>query len=617
MKFHFLAFLLVTFCISEMVSAQQKSASKLPEGRNIIRNGKLNEHPERAVHWVTRDSGNLGKFTVLPPEKKGDSGILQIDVKEVSSRPWTLELRQAMTESLQEGETLLISFEYKLTPGYAFHCYWQKDSPPWPKFLSIRLAAPENEWAVCAMSVRVHTELAARETSLSFHLAEKAGTVQFRNFAALVYPASVAPEDLETTVDPVFGGDFYDQDWRQAALKRIEETRKGKLKIKVVNDKGPVSAADVKIEQKERDFVVGTEVAPGLLEYLANGKADTLSPKIRSQLQDNLEKLDKFKSKIMNPQLFNQFSPRNMFFWNEWIAWEEAASVLFDKLDSESSTIHGHALYCPAFRFFPPQCRQMEADELRAKFYEHLQKVTADLKGKIGLWNVLHAPLTYDEVYNYIGPDSLSQVFKIVEKESPGSELIFSDDKSLLNPSTEHLNEMLSLVRWLIASGARIDAVALVAEMTRPYIAPQAIEERLDKIANTTNLPIYISALAVESPKEDIQADRLRDLLIAFYSHPAVKGFSLGGIWEPVMERPAASLFRNNFAIKPAGKVFEELLTEKWWTKAQAKTDSSGMAELGAFFGKYEVTVVHGDKTVSQQCHLHEGKEELVTIEIE
>ena len=57
------------------------------DGREILKNGDLLQDAERTVHWVTRDSGNLGKFELLPPEAEGGPAILAVTVNETSSKP--------------------------------------------------------------------------------------------------------------------------------------------------------------------------------------------------------------------------------------------------------------------------------------------------------------------------------------------------------------------------------------------------------------------------------------------------------------------------------------------------------------------------------------------------
>jgi len=148
--------------------------------------------------------------------------------------------------------------------------------------------------------------------------------------------------------------------------------------------------------------------------------------------------------------------------------------------------------------------------------------------------------------------------------------------------------------------------------MTRPYIAPHAIERRLDQIAEATNLPLVITSLAVDAPRENIQAERLRDLLILFFSHYAVTGVCLEGLWEAEMPAGNAALLRRNLAIKPAGKVYEKLLTEEWWTNTEGTTGEDGTYEASSFLGLHDVVIRQGSQRVRTQVVLEGGEKELI-----
>ena len=117
------------------------AAVALPEGRAILRNGdfRTDEESGRPAYWLTRDNANHGKFTLTPPAEDQKSGVLGVEVLKSSPSPWALELRQGLAAPIQKGETLYFTFEYKMTPGYAFHCYWQKDLPTWDQLLCLTI----------------------------------------------------------------------------------------------------------------------------------------------------------------------------------------------------------------------------------------------------------------------------------------------------------------------------------------------------------------------------------------------------------------------------------------------------------------------------------------------
>jgi GH35 family endo-1,4-beta-xylanase len=231
-------------------------------------------------------------------------------------------------------------------------------------------------------------------------------------------------------------------------------------------------------------------------------------------------------------------------------------------------------------------------------------------------WDVLHAPLTHEEIYGVIGEDSLINAFRIAEQSDPAALLVCNEEAALTDTSDERVQELIDLVKWLRGGGARVDAVGLEAEMKPPFLAPQAIELRLTRIAEGTGLPIVITALSVDAPKEDIQAATLKDLLTAFYASPAVRRVVMSEVWDAATPFGRTGLFRRNFAIKPAGQMLRTLLTQEWCTRETAMTDAGGVATLTGFQGDYEVTVAADGKQVKKQATLADANGAALVVEL-
>jgi hypothetical protein len=108
---------------------------------------------------------------------------------------------------------------------------------------------------------------------------------------------------------------------------------------------------------------------------------------------------------------------------------------------------------------------------------------------------------------------------------------------------------------------------------------------------------IQITELDVEvGDDEQLQADYFRDVMIAAFSHPACKGIMIWGFWEKRHWKPAAALYRSNWSIKPAGRVWDDLVFHQWWTTKEGLTDKQGRYALRGFLGEYQVSATWGDK---------------------
>ena len=63
------------------------------------------------------------------------------------------------------------------------------------------------------------------------------------------------------------------------------------------------------------------------------------------------------------------------------------------------------------------------------------------------------------------------------------------------------------------------------------------------------------------------------------------------GFWEGRHWRPQAALWRKDWSEKPSGKVWRQLVKDKWHTRAEGRTDGKGKYLVRGFHGAYEITV--------------------------
>ncbi len=566
------------------------SAYAAPTGRELLRNGDFAADAKRPRYWATPGNGVFANFTIEPAEQ-GGGHVLAVEVFKSSQQPWAAQLRQSIDQPLKRGQTLYFSFEYKISENYLFHCYWQREAPPWPKYMSVDISTPVGEWRKCALAVRVPEDLAPRSTSFCLHLAARTGKAWFRNFSMTLFPKTVAPEDLAVTSAPVLGGDEVDDAWRQAATARLEKIRKNTLRVRVLHQGRPVAGAQVSLVQKTRDFFFGVEVPGALFEDKALAELPEFA-ELRKRTEGLGNATEKYRAMVLDPRLFNMISLRDAMYWR--LA-ETGAGPLARKLvpqfADQGLLVRGQALFCPAFRFCPPRCRQMGKNELQVALDDFIRTQVKAFRGRVRQWDVVYAAATYDEVYGILGPESLVRAFQLARAADPDALLVLRDDVALSSPDGDRLQELLAMAEWLKQSGAPIQAIALDARMGQPYIAPSALESRLDRIARGTGLPLAITAFQVNAPTEANQAQRVGDLLTLFFSLPAVNWVSFSGIWDAEMTDRKASLFRGKFVIKPAGKTVRKLLGESWWTTVEVTTDPDGRFEFTGFRGTYQVNV--------------------------
>jgi hypothetical protein len=163
----------------------------------------------------------------------------------------------------------------------------------------------------------------------------------------------------------------------------------------------------------------------------------------------------------------------------------------------------------------------------------------------------------------------------------------------------------------LKARGAPVDGLGFQAHFKAPLTPPYKVLEILDRYAKM-GLKIQVTEFDIATEDEAGQADYTRDLMMLLFSHPAAVGFVNRGFWEKTHAVPEGAYFRGDWSVKPNGKVWEELVTQKWRTDAQGKTDGNGLWATRGFLGDYEVTVQLGEKKISQRLSLDAGGVQLV-----
>ena len=101
-----------------------------------------------------------------------------------------------------------------------------------------------------------------------------------------------------------------------------------------------------------------------------------------------------------------------------------------------------------------------------------------------------------------------------------------------------------------------------------------------------------------DAPWRKEAAERIEKIRKGSFS---VKSFFIWGFWDERHHRNNAVLFRSDWSLKPSGKVFEDLVLNKWWTRENGRTGENGAFSFRGFFGKYQVTVSADGKKVADE----------------
>ena len=574
------------------------------QGVNVIVNGGFNSDNGKLSGWSFRNSQKLGKYTIEPGEE-GQSNILRAVCRNASPRPWGMELFQNIETKIEQASVVHVSFEYRISEGYSFNFYWQEERSPWPKLLSLHLDSPTDAWHTIQMAVPIHATLFAGSSSFSFHLAEKPGTCELRNVSAMVYPAGTNPDTLATNTQPVLGGDFYDKDWREHAQKTLKSTRTVNLEMLVSQGGKPVPAAQVTVSQTGRKFRFGVEAPAALL--LPQALTAKENAELNQRVAKSEETLPKVKDFLLDRSMFQQITFTDVLLWRDYEAWGNQYDQAAVKLAKEAGlAVNGHALYVPAFMFAPVACRKMSRFALSKALQKHVADLTERHRGAIDSWEVIHGGTDYQEIYDFIGINSMLDAWRVARERDENVALFLNEPHALSASNESQLRDCIELASWLQQSGAKLSGIVLGANMKRLEVAPQSMERRLNEIHRALKLPIHIAEFAVNEENDAVQAAELGDYLLLFFSHSAVASVTFAQPWAKVLPNPNLALLKDDLSPRASATLVRDLLTRQWLTNAKASTGEDGTLALECFRGTHEVTVTAGDKTVSVRLDLND-----------
>jgi len=174
-----------------------------------------------------------------------------------------------------------------------------------------------------------------------------------------------------------------------------------------------------------------------------------------------------------------------------------------------------------------------------------------------------------------------------------------------------------TVLQYLIAHDAAPDGIGFMGHFTRRSLrSPEALFATFNQFARL--IPnLQLTEMDVDVGRDqDLQADYLRDVMTIAFSHPAFQAIVMWGFWEGQHWKPNAALYRRDWSIKPAGRVWLQLVRRDWWTDATGSTDARGSYRVRGFLGTYVVEVGHGTRKQEQELVLSkEGKELVIALD--
>ena len=406
-----------------------------------------------------------------------------------------------------------------------------------------------------------------------------------------------------------------DADWRRKAEERIDEYRKGTFTVVVVDGEDqPVEGVEVHVEQTDHAFGFGTMVDAALLL----GDDDEYDPSTQEQFREAFT------------TYFNRGTINYGFYPWQWMDPEndqgETGAKAVEWLVERNYPVHGHTVLWNEIERTLPDIRELDdPDEIRARLREHISDQVGTFAGSIDEWDVInHAVWLNDLWEENLGGDRSDWLdWLSTARDADPEATLFVNEEALRDDDTARNNdrEYRKMLDYLTENDADLDGVGFMGHFTPDtLLAPSEVIDWLDAYQKY-DVELQITEFDVaqgwhaeqvegeppavdEAEWREVQADYVRDFLIAVVSHSAVTAFITWGFWAGRMWRPDGAFFSEHFELTPAGAAYVDLVYNEWWTTINGETDENGHFEGGGFAGTYEVTVRDQDSETRREITL-------------
>ena len=512
---------------------------------------------------------------------------------------WDVQLTFPCQGTVHSNDVFQGSVRVRRSPGTTgeaalmFHLQHQNwitprdPGDPYRKLASLAVATDSSEWRTVFFAFRADESANTSTADPVQWIMDLGFGPQSIDLADLVItnlgPSAVLdslPNDFNT-----YAGREPDAPWRQAALNRIEQHRKGDFILRVIDTEGkPLANCVVHARLLRHQFAFGGSV-----------KAEDL---VGPRANPNIQRV------VTN--WFNQVVFENDLKWGSWLS--PAAKALTVQaltwLQSRNIPVRGHTLVWPIKG--SPADAYANPLQLRAALDQHVTSQASDplLLRRLVDWDVVNEPVYYGlhtDAYRALYRDSqfahsLTNWFHLARLADAFSRRFMNEFGALDGPggNSARVSEFRRCLRILTnADPGLLQGIGLQAHLVdRALLPPERLVGVFDEFAREFNVPIVITELDIAVDDSKLQADYTRDVLLAAYSHLNVEGVLLW-IWSPGSRwRSNASLLNDDWSLRPNGQAYSNLVFHTWQTHVTNSTDSAGIASFRGFKGTYEIVTV-------------------------
>lgn len=451
----------------------------------------------------------------------------------------------------------------------------------------------EPKWTSIDIPFVVEDALGAGEAEVVLGVGTQLQVVDVGNVAVRCFDPDTPPRDLPKTAF-TYAGRSEDAPWRKIAEGRIDRYRRGDLAVKVVDaDDQPVPDAEIHVQMTRHAFKFGTAIDAELLA----GEGPDGEPSRYSE-----EETTRYRKVLQ--ELFTIATLKSGMNWAAWSdpAQRRVTEVALAWINSLGLELRGNRLVPDSWSDLPGDLREKrdELDIIRAAVRDRVTSTVGELDGRIAEWDVVDRSRDRHDFIDLLGWEELDEWFKLARSAAAEPRLFLNESDILAG---DRLAQLVTTLGQLTERNVPIDAIGIKGHFHEQPPSIQVLSDRLDQLASF-ELPMMITEFDMETDDPALLTDFTRDLMTLAFSHPSLEGFMFWGFWEGREAFSNAALYQEDWAIKPNGEVYRDLVLGQWWTDEVARSNVDGDLVTRAFLGDYVITARKDDLSATSTLTL-------------
>ncbi len=546
---------------------------------------------------------DFGNYEVVDVEGQNFKKALRITCTKVPEKSSGFIVKTNATPERNPGDgvdgkdQMLLAFRLRLVSGgHLGSCQvqFQIEHPETFKKALFQSAVAENDWTVVYMPFKGVDDATSIGVRAGFcEQVVELGGIEIINFGP----------DFNVGKLPSTSGEYpelkLDAQWRKEANERIEKIRKGDFKVVVKDGAGNVIPdAEVEFDMFEHEFQFGNAF---------NGQ---------------IKKNETYK--LHHEELFNAGVVEHQM---KWAPYEDNPQETKGQVDGAKESgvkyMRGHTLIWErdlgsnGKTYLMPK-RLFDNDAFKDKEYllkeseAHFNKICAEYPDMVD-WDVVNEIVNNVRFREHHGQFELFKEWFDLARKAAGEDclLYYNETSPVWNP------EFIEYLDKFVENGVDFDGIGIQSHYDGNLKMPTELMGLYDKLAEKYNKRLKITEYSCSIADINLQGNYTRDVMITCFAEENMDGFLMWRFFDGANFAAYSPIYDKDWNLKPAGKVYQDLVYNKWWTKdAKAKTSADGSATIRGFYGDYDVTVTANGKTVTEMVAFHKGYDNILEIVI-